>query len=181
MTGTVNSLKNQDHTHSEGCCKFIEYPDGRYASIMMKKKVEDPPFQLSDNDMVELELYAQTLSQYIKQSYMNASFQNNDVEDWPLACERAMVDLILEREDWAQSDHEDTNFIYKSTYPARISILQSGSTGILMFDTALSIANAEMSHTLNMRYPDIDTTSALVEIERVLREQDWIITFSRKK
>lgn len=163
------------------CCTFIEYADGQYAAIMPKPKVVHPPFKLSGAEFEECRIYIEQLCKEAKQTYLEASKNSTDITHWPFDCERALSQFIINRDGWKLTSINDGLYMFKEQYPAEVNILKSKSTGKLLVDMAIAVAVAETSEKIAASYPDTDVSGVLLEIERMVTDQDWVIGFSRAK
>ncbi len=191
--GTIKLLKHQKDSHLisiDYIRELVEEPlinektlniplsDGK--RLRVKKVLEELIFKGVTKNDIDIDNYARELCESIKLHYSKAYSQTKDKEMWHQKCQKAMQDFILSREGWKKASGSQDTFYYREKLPARVNLLYTGSTSMLMVVTAINIAKAELvyEHTLSTE----EEIEKLVKvITETVKTQDWMVSFPRKK
>ncbi len=130
---------------------------------------------------IELEKYCAELNAEIMKWYLQR-FQKccKEMKEWSLECQSAMRKFVLSRPRWASSTQSREVLVFCSHYPLNISILQSGSPGMLLVQTAIGIAKAEwMENYILSSIRGME--NAIISVVNCVESQDWAIPYIRRK
>ncbi|MDD4795977.1 MAG: hypothetical protein PHG03_05435 [Bacilli bacterium] len=127
----------------------------------------------------EIEGYCKKLCEDIKLYYL----KDFDVcckqkGNWIILSDKSMKNYVLSRYGWAKNDKSDDLFLFMEKYPLTVNIIYSGSPGVLMIDTAIGIAKAELLDNFNESESQDDYILRIIEC---IKSQDWVIPFIRKQ
>ena len=128
--------------------------------------------------MEQLNKYCEKLCEDIKLRYLKDYCSNS--ENWFSLCQESIKNYVSNRRGWLKSNDSADVFMFDGKYPLSVNILYSGSPDILLINTAIGIAKAELVDEFTI---DENNTleDAIIKIEKFVRSQDWIIPFVRKK
>jgi len=129
-------------------------------------------------DVKQVNEYAEKLCNDIKLHYLK-DYCGND-KNWFSACQLSMRNFVLSRQGWLKSEKIDDTFVFVGKHHLTVNIIYSGSPGMLMLNTAIGIAKAELIDNFNISKENT-LEDTVTNIEKSIRSQDWIIPFVRNK
>lgn len=132
-------------------------------------------------DNNQINVYGGKLCENIKLHYLNDFSRCDKKDDWPFFCQLSMRNFVLSRQGWQKNNEIEDSFIFCGKNPITINILYSNSPGMLMVDTAIGIAKAELIDNFNHNDKENNLEHNISEIVKCIEDQDWIIPFIRSK
>ena len=115
------------------------------------------------------EQYVKKMRDDITDHYMKSYAQKWQHDSWSLECQKILRDFVLLRTGWKRDEKSEGTFIFDGVHPITINILNTNDPGVLLVDTAVAIAKAEL---INGLAQDSAITASV-------QSQDWTIPFVR--
>lgn len=133
-----------------------------------------------DDHAVEINNHCAKLCEDIKAFYLKIYSRCEDTENWFMLCEAVMKYFIIDRTGWREIDQIKGTYVFLDKHSITVSLLKSGSPGMLLVHTATGIAQAELVDKY-ISSEDGELEDFIMKISKCMEGQDWLLPRVRRK